>query len=82
MDYTSKGIKQLAKDTKLTKQLFRINQSVYLYKGKFYKSDVFNMGFVTQNVKPSVKHVNNVNQLYSVHEITDAEKLRTIYNVR
>lgn len=82
MDYTSKGIKQLAKDTKITKRLFRINQSIYLFKGKFYKSDVFNIAYVQQKVKPSISHVNKADTLYDVTEITDQEKLRTIYNVR
>lgn len=82
MDYTSKGIKQLANDTKLTKRLFRINQSIYLFKGKFYKSDVFNIAYVQQKVRPSTTHVNKTDTLYGVTEITDQEKLRTLYNVR
>lgn len=81
-DYTSSGIKKLAQETKATKRLFRINQSLYLFKGKFYKSDVFNIPYVTQNVKPSISHVNKTDTLYSVSEITDADRLRSIYNVR
>lgn len=81
-DYTSAGLKKLAQETKTTKRLFRINASLYLYKGKFYKSDVFNIGYVTQKVKPSISHVNKNDTLYSVLEITDPYKLINIYNVR
>ena len=81
-DYTSAGLKKLAQETKTTKRLFRINSSLYLFKGKFYKSDVFNIAYVTQNVKPSISHVNKTDTLYSVLEITDPDRLRNIYNVR
>lgn len=77
-DISKKDLQQLAKETKSTNRLFRINQSIYLFKGKFYKSDVFNMAFVVAKVKPSTTHLTDV---CSFFEITDQSKLKTIYNV-
>lgn len=82
MDYTTNTLKNLAKETKGTKRLFRINGSIYLYKGKFYKSDVFNIAYVTANVRPSVANINKTDTLYRVNEIVDEYKLQNVFNVK
>lgn len=68
----------IAKQTKDTNRLFRINKSIYLYKGKFYKSDIYNIQAVLAKTKPSAK---NLPDVCSFVEYTDEWQLKNIFNV-
>lgn len=70
---------EIAKETKNTNRLFRINHCVYLFKGKFYKSDVMNIAYVQAKVKPSIKVVPEVCRFV---EYTNEQQLKDIFNVR